>query len=467
MKKSIFKTALMSAAALSGIGLFASPASASVKSSATQAEQVRGVLKVVDHQKGEIHLYDRDGNVMKQTVKNGQDYKVWEKAMINGELMYRIGTNKQWIPAKYTNWDNAKVGQNVAINIPTSNAISNRQNYAGSVRVNYQGQGKVRLVNDQGQYVSQYAAKNSTWRVWEKANINNEPMYRIGTQSQWTPAKYVAPAAAKPVQNTAVVNTPVVKPAAPVVNNQAVNTGNQTNNQVPAAKPSSNTSSQSTHTTNTNNSSTSNHTTAPVKPSTPVAPSKPSQPTTPSKPTEPTKPAEPAKPVTPVTPAKPSTPSTPATPSKPSQPTTPAKPSETKPAQPVTPTKPVTPAEPTKPSTPTQNQTGVNALSTTEAAAIVQNRLLKNGYVQGDMAGFKANEYSGNAIVNTMDLEIRSWNTTDRTVNHLNNAIIKYGWDEAPDQFMGAQYNHTFTTAEYQNVKADNSGTLHLTKYVY
>lgn len=52
---------------------------------------------------------------MKQTVKNGKAYKVWEKAMINGELMYRIGTDKQWIPAKYTNWDNAKVGQRVNV----------------------------------------------------------------------------------------------------------------------------------------------------------------------------------------------------------------------------------------------------------------------------------------------------------------------------------------------------------------
>ena len=145
--------------------------------------------------------------------------------------------NKQWIPAKYTNWDNAKVGQRVNVAVPSNNAISNRQNYAGSVRVNYQGRGQVRLVNNQGAYVSQYVPKNSTWRAWEKATINNEPMYRIGTQNQWVPAKYVAS-----VQTTVKKSAPAVhvtatpaktqtsqitKPAVPVVNHNTTSTDKQ------------------------------------------------------------------------------------------------------------------------------------------------------------------------------------------------------------------------------------------------
>ena len=100
-KKSLLKTALVSATILSGAGLFANATQAQAATPAVHAEQVRGVLKVVDHEnKGEVHLYDREGHVMKQTVKNGKKYKVWEKAYINDELMYRIAKDKQWIPAK-------------------------------------------------------------------------------------------------------------------------------------------------------------------------------------------------------------------------------------------------------------------------------------------------------------------------------------------------------------------------------
>ncbi len=187
-KKSLLKTALVSATILSGAGLFANSAQAQAATSATHAKQVRGVLQVVDHEnQGEVHLYDRDGHVMKQTVKNGKKYKVWEKAYINDELMYRIGTDKQWIPAKYTDWKAAKLGQNVAVASKATNAAYNRENYVGVATINYQGSGNVRLVNSQGNYTSQYLPKNSTWKVWEKADINHEPMYRVGNQSQWVP----------------------------------------------------------------------------------------------------------------------------------------------------------------------------------------------------------------------------------------------------------------------------------------
>ena len=212
-KKSLFKTALVSATILSGAGLFANSAQAQAATSATHAEQVRGVLQVVDHEnQGEVHLYDRDGHVMKQTVKNGKKYKVWEKAYINDELMYRIGTDKQWIPAKYTDWKDAKLGQNVAVASKATNAAYNRENYVGVATINYQGAGNVRLVNSQGNYTSQYLPKNSTWKVWEKADINHEPMYRVGNQSQWVPAKYVSVSQtnAKSLQNNEVHHSSVM-----------------------------------------------------------------------------------------------------------------------------------------------------------------------------------------------------------------------------------------------------------------
>lgn len=366
-KKSLLKTALVSATILSGAGLFANTTQAQAATPAVHAEQVRGVLKVVDHENhGKVHLYDREGHVMKQTVKNGKKYKVWEKAYINDELMYRIGTDKQWIPAKYTDWKDAKLGQNVAVASKATNAAYNRENYVGVATINYQGSGNVRLVNSQGNYTSQYLPKNSTWKVWEKADINHESMYRVGNQSQWVPAKYVSVSQTntKSSQNNEVHHVSVLG------NN--TNKSSDTIHNESAQRPVNN----SAHTSKgvlqgnvnggTNGNSTGNtaHSVVPAKPVTPTAPTKPAEtkpakPVTPSKPVTPTKPID-TKPVESATPTKPVTPSKPVD-TKPAEPTTPTKPVEpskptnpNKPVEPVTPSKPVTPTTPTTPAKPTE-----------------------------------------------------------------------------------------------------------------
>ncbi len=382
-KKSLLKTALVSAAILSGAGIFANTTQAQAATSATHAEQVRGVLQVVDHEnQGEVHLFDRDGHVMKQTVKNGKKYKVWEKAYINDELMYRIGTDKQWIPAKYTDWKDAKLGQNVAVASKATNAAYNRENYVGVATINYQGSGNVRLVNSQGNYTSQYLPKNSTWKVWEKADINHEPMYRVGNQSQWVPAKYVSVSqtTAKNLQNNEVHHTSIV--------DNTVNKSSDTIHHASTSRPvnSSTHTSAGLHQGNTTGNKSSNstnntvHNTTPVKPVTPTKPAetKPVQPVTPSKPVEPTKP---------VTPNKPAQPAKPVTPSKP---VTPTKPAETKPVQPVTPskpvepTKPVTPNKPAQPATPTDNSK--QALTTNQMEQIFWDKYMAPaGYQKGNI----------------------------------------------------------------------------------
>ncbi len=408
-KKSLLKTALVSAAVLSGAGLFANTTQAQAATPAVHAEQVRGVLKVVDHEnKGEVHLYDREGHVMKQTVKSGKKYKVWEKAYINDELMYRIGTDKQWIPAKYTDWKDAKLGQNVAVASKATNAAYNRENYVGTATINYQGSGNVRLVNSQGSYTSQYLPKNSTWKVWEKADINHEPMYRVGNQSQWVPAKYVTVSSNnnKSLQNNEVHHVSVL-------GNNTNKSSNTIHNES-AQRPVNN----SAHTskgvlqgnvnggTNGNSTSDTAHNTVPAKPVTPTKPAetKPAKPVTPAKPVDskPTEPVTPAKPVTPskpvdtkpvepVAPTKPVEPSKPTTPSKPVEPTTPTKPvtptTPTAPAKPAEPSKPVQPAQPAKPvqpTTPTDNNK--QALTTNQMEQIFWNRYMAPaGYQKGNI----------------------------------------------------------------------------------
>lgn len=335
-KKSLLKTALVSAAILSGAGLFANTTQTQAASPAVHAEQVRGVLiKVVAHKNhGKVHLYDREGHMMKQTVKNGKKYKVLEKAYINDELMYRIGNNKQWIPAKYTDRKDAKLGQNVAVTSKSTNTAYNRENYVGVATINYQGAGNVRLVNSQGNYTRQYLPKNSTWKVWEKADINHEPMYRVGNQSQWVPAKYVTVSQTntKSAQNNANVHTNVLsnntnKSASAVHESTQgpVNNSTHTSKGLPQGNVTGGSSSS-----NTGNSSHTANNTSSVTPTTPSKPAntksaEPAKPVVPSKPadTTPTKPVAPTKPITPVKPVEPAKPATPAQPAKPVQPTTP------------------------------------------------------------------------------------------------------------------------------------------------
>lgn len=430
-KKSLLKTALVSATILSGAGLFANATQAQAATPAAHAEQVRGILKVVDHENhGEVHLYDREGHVMKQTVKNGKKYKVWEKAYINDELMYRIGTDKQWIPAKYTDWKDAKLGQNVAVASKATNAAYNRENYVGVATINYQGSGNVRLVNSQGNYTSQYLPKKSNWKVWEKADINHEPMYRVGNQSQWVPAKYVSVSQTntKSLQNNEVHHVSVL--------GSNTNKSSDTVHNESAQRPVNN----SAHTSKgvlqgnvnggTNGNSTGNtaHSVVPAKPVTPTAPTKsaetkpakpvtPSKPVTPAKPvdtkpvepTTPTKPVEPSKPAEPVTPAKPVEPSKPVEPTTPTEPVTPATP--TTPAKPAEPSKPVQPTQPTKPvtpTTPTDNNQGQRLTNSQYEQIFWDKYMAPAGYQKGNISIPNSQTQTGDIPEST--LNATNWN---------------------------------------------------------
>lgn len=450
-KKSLLKTALVSAAILSGAGLFANATQAQAATPATHAEQVRGVLKVVDHENhGEVHLYDRDGHVMKQTVKNGKKYKVWEKAYINDELMYRIGTDKQWIPAKYTDWKDAKLGQNVAVASKATNAAYNRENYVGVATINYQGSGNVRLVNSQGSYTSQYLPKNSTWKVWEKADINHEPMYRVGNQSQWVPAKYVTVSSnnTKSFQNNEVHHVSVLG------NN--TNKSSDTIHNESAQRPVNN----SAHTSkgvlqgnvngsaNGNSTSNTTHNTVPVKPVTPVTPTKPAEtkpakPVTPSKPVTPAKPVD-TKPVEPTTPTKPLEPSKPTTPSKPVEPVTPSKPVTptipTTPAKPTEPSKPVQPTQPTKPvqpTTPTDNSN--QALTTSQMEQIFWDKYMAPaGYQKGNIP--------------VSDYQVKTGNVDEQVSNETN-------WDNMTSYMTLHNYHYVNTSTSKNEFLQDTKET--------
>jgi hypothetical protein len=96
------------------------------------------------------------------------------------------GDTNKWIQTKYLDgsWKNT--------NTNTSKPSSSEEAMSGVAVVTYKGRGGVNLLNAEGKYQNQYVKKGSAWKVFAKKTINGETMYRLGTQSQWIPAKYVS-----------------------------------------------------------------------------------------------------------------------------------------------------------------------------------------------------------------------------------------------------------------------------------
>lgn len=151
-----------------------------VNAAATNRQKQAGVISVNYSGLGKVALLDSNGHYTGQYVNKNSRWKIFEKADINGRTMYRLGTDKQWIPAQYAS-------QNTA-----TSAISNRQIKSGTITVTYSGLGRVALIDASGNYTSQYVNKGSHWKVVEQATINGRTMYRLGTDRQWIPAQYAS-----------------------------------------------------------------------------------------------------------------------------------------------------------------------------------------------------------------------------------------------------------------------------------
>ncbi|QNQ81009.1 SLAP domain-containing protein [Lactobacillus sp. PV034] len=65
-------------------------------------ESVSGVLTVKYDGKGKVGLTDANGKYTGQYVSKNSRWKVFAKKTINGREFYRIGNQKQWIPAQYS-----------------------------------------------------------------------------------------------------------------------------------------------------------------------------------------------------------------------------------------------------------------------------------------------------------------------------------------------------------------------------
>jgi murein DD-endopeptidase MepM/ murein hydrolase activator NlpD len=203
---------------------------------ATNVQTDKEIATVTYQGPGKVRLLDSQGVYQDQYLTSGTRWKTFAKGTIRDLTMYRLGSDKQWIPAQYTNLSaapldnngqtdqgtntqtdqgtntqtggqtNNQTSQNTGqTNNPANNqadqttddqtpavhqAISQRQKVSGLVQVNYHGNGQVQLVNEAGNFTNQYVKNNSIWKAFEKAMINEQVMYRLGSSQQWIPAKY-------------------------------------------------------------------------------------------------------------------------------------------------------------------------------------------------------------------------------------------------------------------------------------
>ncbi|WP_276804152.1 NlpC/P60 family protein [Lactobacillus hominis] len=152
---------------------------------AVKETPVNGTVTVKYDGKGKVNLLNSDGAYQNQYVSKNSQWKAFTKATINNQEMYRLGSEKQWIPSKFTQF-NEKGAEN---NTPAVNG--REESYKGHVAtVVYHGRGGVSLLDKNGKHTKQYVANNSTWKTLGKAVINGQTVYRIGSENQWLPAQY-------------------------------------------------------------------------------------------------------------------------------------------------------------------------------------------------------------------------------------------------------------------------------------
>lgn len=74
-----------------------------VDNKAIKETPVTGVVKVHvnGHPNYQVAMLDDNGNYTGQFLIQGNSYKLVAKKIINGRLCYRLGTQKQWVPAEY------------------------------------------------------------------------------------------------------------------------------------------------------------------------------------------------------------------------------------------------------------------------------------------------------------------------------------------------------------------------------
>lgn len=161
------------------------------KVNAAEESPCHAVLTVKYDGRGQVRLLDGNGNYQNQYLAKNTKWKTFAKAMINTLVCYRLGTDKQWIPSKYSDLsDDYSPCKGEGGYVIATPSMTNRETLHTVGYTVYNGAGKIRLLDSKGNYMSQYVDKNASYKVFEKGTLNNRLLYRIGTDQQWIPSDY-------------------------------------------------------------------------------------------------------------------------------------------------------------------------------------------------------------------------------------------------------------------------------------
>lgn len=139
------------------------------------------IPEVEGHKGWKVALLDKDGKYTGKFIATDSNWKVFAKKTIGGTTYYRIGTQEQWVPAKFANVVNDA-------NKPEEETPVSGVAYVPVIRhmKNY----RVALLDTDGNYTGKFISTDSSWKVLAVKVINGEKMLRIGTQEQWVPMKF-------------------------------------------------------------------------------------------------------------------------------------------------------------------------------------------------------------------------------------------------------------------------------------
>lgn len=122
-----------------------------------------------------VRLLDDAGKYTNDYVVTDTTVKALASKVVNGVTFYKIAENR-WIPAKFAEVLSDK---EVAFKGVAKTFVKGHANYA------------VAMLDADGKYTGKFLKQGSSFKVFAKKVINGHLCYRLGTQAQWVPARFL------------------------------------------------------------------------------------------------------------------------------------------------------------------------------------------------------------------------------------------------------------------------------------
>ncbi|MCT7764275.1 MAG: SLAP domain-containing protein [Lactobacillus iners] len=122
-----------------------------------------------------VRLLDDAGKYTNDYVVTDTTVKALASKVVNGVTFYKVAENR-WIPAKFAEVLSDK---EVAFKGVAKTFVKGHANYA------------VAMLDANGKYTGKFLKQGSSFKVFAKKVINGHLCYRLGTQSQWVPARFL------------------------------------------------------------------------------------------------------------------------------------------------------------------------------------------------------------------------------------------------------------------------------------